>query len=193
MKHVYLIAVLAVGLLIGCSNQRHYSEQLTRAHECLQEGEVDRAERHLTRADEIAADHTTTVKPSVDATLLQAEIRLTQRRLTESQELASSVTVRVDVDYPTIARAEEILGKIALHEGRFTEAQQHFLTADRNYDDDLDRERISNLMKLTRGLAAYSDGDIEVARRYWQSIPDAELRYSVSENLSDVQLAGVSE
>ena len=89
------------------------------------------------------------------------------------------------------ARAEEVVGKAALRQGRFTEAQNHFVAAEKNYEAEDDRQRIADLIHLTRGLDSYSAGDVEVARKYWRSIQNAELRYSVDQVVQDARTASV--
>ncbi len=83
------------------------------------------------------------------------------------------------------AQALEVLGKAAVREGCFKEAQDFLVRAGREYKTRTDGERVSDLLKLARGLMAYSEGDVSVAREYWKDITGAALRRSIDEAVRD--------
>jgi len=186
MKRTFLPLLVVVGLLGGCQQyQKQYTQKLLRAHEALGEGTPERAERYLAEAEKIAAKHK--VQQTADARILQAETRLALGDLPGALTLAGEVLSEDGCPPDSQARAEEIVGKAAFRQGRFDAAQEHFVSAEHNYESEEDRQRIRDLVQLTRGLVAYGKGDIDVARKYWRTIQDADLRYSVDQNLQNVK------
>ena len=77
---------------------------------------------------------------------------------------------------PDSPRAAELLGKLTLGHGRFKCAAPMFESARIFYTLDDDRQRAADLLQLTNGLVAYSEGDVSEARRNWIRIQDPALR-----------------
>ena len=188
MKNALLTLLAVAGLLAGCQQNRgEYALRLQDAHEALCSGSPDRAEVCLTDAGKIAAERK--IEVTNDAKILQAEVHLANGDLPGALNSANEVLNDADAGEQDRARAEEVVGKAALRQGRFTEAQNHFVAAEKIYEAEDDRQRIADLIHLTRGLDSYSAGDVEVARKYWRSIQNAELRYSVDQVVQDARTA----
>ncbi len=186
MRNTLLIVLTMTGLLAGChQNQARYALRLREAHEALCSGSPERAESCLADAAKFAAEHKIT--PASDAKILLAEVRLAQGDVPGALSAAGEVLSNENTEPQDRARAEEIVGKAALRQGRFTEAQSHFVAAESSYEADADMERIVDLIHFTRGLSAYGTGDVEVARKYWRTIRDPDLRYSVDKALQDIK------
>ena len=165
MKYAVLLLVVAVGMLAGCQQgNEQYSMTLHEARTALCEGTPEKAERLLAEAERVAVKHN--IQQTVDAKLLRAESKLAQGDLAEALNLAREVQTEKNMPLESGARAEEIIGKAALRQGQFGKAQDSFIAAQRSYGSDGDKKRIIDLIQLSRGLAAYSQGDVDGARKY---------------------------
>lgn len=191
MRRTMLITTLAAMFAIGCQQDRSgYATNLQAAHEALQSGELSAAQERLRLAEEYAVENE--ISPTSDLLLMQAETQLALGHLGSAGEIAEDALASTEANAHDQARAQEVLGKIALRQGQFSEAQSRLSAAERGYESQEDRVRIADLIHLARGLASYGEGDIEVARRYWRDIQDPDLRHSMDQALADVS-ANASE
>ena len=175
--------VVAAGLLVGCGAQQKYDLELRHAHGALQADFPELAERHLDKADELAAENEAT--PDDRATLLRAEARLQDDDPIGARELAQAVAENNVPGTRRRAQAEEILAKADIRQGRFIEARGHLSEADRSYASEADKLRVSDLVHLLDGLEAYARGQTREARQHWRAIDDQDLRVSISANIED--------
>jgi len=173
-----IVMVAVAGLLVGCGNQQKYDLELHRAHGALQADFPELADRHLDKADALAAKDKS--QPDGRATLLRAEARLQRDDPIGARELAQAVA---DSNVPGTrrrAQAEEVIAKADIRQGRFIEARGHLSEADRSYTDEVDKHRIADLVHLVRGLEAYSRGQTRQAQEHWRAIDDPDLKVSLS-------------
>ena len=185
MKHTIFL-LIGFSWLAGCqATSYHYTQKLQQAHWALQSGRIEQAQKLLAEASSIASDKEIT--ETVEAPLLQAELLLAKGDLEEALATIKSVQSRPDVDSLDTARVEEILGKIALRQGNFKEAQEHLLIAEKSYPQQKDQLRVADLVILVRGLTAYGKGDLKVAQRYWQSISNVEMRHAIDQVVQDTK------
>ncbi len=175
-----IVMVAAAGLLVGCGSQQKYDLELRHAHGALQADFPELADRHLDKADALAADDKAT--PDGRATLLRAESRLQRGDPVGARELAQAVTENHVPGTRRRAQAEEIIAKADIRQGRFVEARGHLNEADRSYTSEADKHRIADLLHLVRGLEAYSRGQTREAKEHWRAIDDPELKVSISAN-----------
>ena len=175
MRYVSLfgVAVLAA-CLAGCSTSPavKYNEEVVKAHAALANGRTGEANEHVLRAKEAVKD---TKLDTRLADLLLAEARLREGKPEEAAKAAGVVLAKDERD----PRANEVLGKARLQGGEFDKAEECFQRAKAGYKDEADRQRVEDLITLARGFAAYSAGDLAVAKRYWQDMKSVELRHSV--------------
>jgi len=186
-KLVLILGLVSLCLPLGCGSAHvRYDAMLTRAENALREGDVERAERVLNESFSVAEECGANTGAGK---LLLAEAKLQKGDFSTSLVEVNSVLEAGNTDPATAARAKEIIGKIAIRQGEFAVAQTHLSGAERTYDSESDRRRVADLIALARGLTAYSKGDIAVARKYWHSIMDAELRFSIDQCVQDAASA----
>ena len=187
-----LMCVLMVGLLVGCqASSPQYATYMHQAHQALRDARPERAQQQLLKAKEVAAEEN--LGESADCRLLEAETRLAQGDLAGALSTARAIMAE-ETGYPQSApRAEEIIGKVMLRSGRFSQAQEHFVAAERQYEAEQDRRQAMDLTLLARGLVVYSDGDIDVANKYWRSIADPSLRHSLDRVRQSVNASEITQ
>ncbi len=183
MKNTALVSVLAlVAVLAGCQDRKQYAEHLMAAQEALVVDFPELAEHRLGEAEKLAA-RSKVVSPNPVAQLLLAEVRIQQGNLDGARRLVAQARLGSAPGTTARAQVEEITAKIAIRRGEFIVAQQHLIEAERNCTSDGDRARIADLILLTRGLHAYSDGDVRAAHGHWQSIRDSQMKLSVTSSI----------
>ena len=175
MRYLILMGtVVLAAALTGCKSApiAAYNQEIVLAHKALIDGEAEEARQRVLQAKQIAdgTDINTT-----SAQLLLAETKLKSGKPVE----AVGIVQEVLKDDPRNPRANEILGKACIQDGQFARAEEHLRKAKAEYPEAADRGRVDDLMSLARGLAAYGEGDLAVARKYWAGIRDANLRYAV--------------
>jgi hypothetical protein len=175
---IWLTGLLALGVLAGCGGQEKYALEVRGARDSLERNFPEKAEVHLARADKLAEKYD--LVPSTDATLLKAEARIQLRDLATAEALATGVAEQHVPGQRPRAQAEEILGKIAIRRGNFTGAMHHLAQADRSYESAGDKQRVADLVLLVQGLQAYGRGEMDQARRRWESISDPKLRVAIN-------------
>lgn len=181
MKYMTWMVLAVLAFASGCSTsaQLKYSEKLTTAHRALLDDQPALAVKQIGEAQQLAA------KSKLDNTggqVLLAEAHRVSGENIEAFNAAQEVLKSDAGNGP----ANEIVGKLLLKEGKFAEAEQRFQTARSGCEDSAAKQRLDDLINLSRGLRSYSDGDPQVARKYWSAISDAELRFSVDKALKDV-------
>ena len=172
--------VVLAGLLAGCGAQAKYNGELYNAHGALEADFPELADKHLDKADRIAADRK--LKPDGRATLLRAEARLQRDDPVGARELAQQVAENHVPGTRRRAQAEEILAKADIRQGLFAEAREHLVEADRSYTAEPDKHRVTDLLHLVDGLEAYARGQTAEAKTHWRAISDPELKLSISMN-----------
>lgn len=174
MRSTFLL--IGAALLTGCaSTPRHdptspvVMDPLVEAQQALASGNLRQAETLLGSAPaELGAGDTR----SQVRVLLLSELALQHGDDAEAVRIAEMVRT-VNPDDP---RAAELLGKVALGQGRFNDAAPLFESARIFYTLDDDSQRASDLLQLANGLAAYGEGRVSEARRNWSRIQDPALR-----------------
>jgi len=163
---------------------QRYELLLDTAYKALLGGSITRAESLISVADLIVASGA--VPPSPRSRLLLAEVRFAENDFSSAYELTQEVLSMDQCGFRTEAQAFEILAKTAVRQGHFSEAQEYLVKAGRAHEMQGDGEGVSgDLLKLVRGLMAYSEGDVSVACEYWKDITDAALRRSIDEAVRD--------
>jgi predicted Zn-dependent protease len=173
-------SVLALTLLTGgCASgpQTGADVELRLAAQSIEAGRPDHAEFWLERAR---------LKYRGEApeyvTLLSAEAKLRRGQTAEALAAADEVLA----EDPMHAVANEVAGKVLLRMERFADAEQRFLAAQTAFaPGSAESQRLEDYIRLARGLDAYAKADPAVARQHWESIADAQLRYSVDESLRE--------
>ena len=175
MRYLMLMGVVALAAaLTGCKSApiAAYNQEITLAHKALVDGEPEEARQRVLQAKEIA--------DGTDIDTTSAQLLLAETKLKSGKPVEAVGTVQeVLKDNPRNPRANEILGKACIQDGQFARAEEHLRKAKAEYPDDADRQRVEDLLSLARGLVAYGEGDLAVARKYWGSIRDANTRYAV--------------
>jgi len=177
MKKSIIILTLAASLMVGCSARKQYALKLRGAHEALVADFPELAEHRLKLAQQIADENKLPASPS--ATLLLAEAKIQSGNIEAAKTLAQGILGTSDPGSRERGQSEEVLGKIAINEGDFAAAGQHLANADQNYSSEADKARVADLGLVVSGFKAYAAGDIEAARRSWDEISDAQLKFSV--------------
>jgi ATP/maltotriose-dependent transcriptional regulator MalT len=181
---VMVLGLLVVSVLGGCSSNppkpteperspaEEFAAKVDRAYALLKAGYPEAAATMADDADAIVRGL------SVDRTacdLVKAEIALTQGNLDEAACIADAVRKGDAWNAP----ASEILGNVALRRGHLDQAAAIFREARQHARHEASRDRLADLVALVAGLEAYGRSDLEVARRYWSSIRDSDIRYAV--------------
>ena len=162
-------------MLAGCASTPKHDptpvvvNPLIEAQQALASGDLRQAESYLGSAPARLEDGDIRSRVRV---LLLAELALRRGEDANAARLAEMVR-SVNADDP---QAAELLGKVAISQGRFTDAAQMFESARALYTLDDDRQRASDLLWLTHGLAAYGEGNVSEARRNWGRIQSPALR-----------------
>lgn len=182
-SRTWMAMVALAGLLAGCGGQKAYNLELRNAHGALQAGFPELAETHLGKAGKIAADRK--LPPDGRAMLLLAEARLQNDEPDTARALAQQVAETHVPGTRRRAQAEEVIAKADIRQGRFGEAREHLIEADRSYTAEPDHRRVADLLHLVRGLEAYARGQTTEARQHWRAIDDAELKLSISMNTNE--------
>ena len=175
MRYLMLMGLVSLAAaLTGCKSApiAAYNQEITLAHKALTESEPEEARQRILQAKEIADG---TDIDTTSAQLLLAETKLKSGKPIE----AAGIVQEILKETPRHPRANEILGKACIQDGQFARAEEYLCKAKAAYAEAADRRRVEDLMSLARGLAAYGEGDLAVARKYWASIRSANLRYAV--------------
>ena len=183
MKRLFCIVplILALGLAAGCSRVRKQNQEAVistrpspeqQAAEALQLGQYDRVE-------EILAE----VKSTPTAKVLLAEAKFQQGDLAQALSNAQEALGTKDAKAQNRAQAHEIMAKVAIRQNLWNQALDYLEQARRQYRHDEDLQRVADLTMLTRGLLAYSEGNVRQASEYWGSIQNPQLKLSISQYL----------
>lgn len=179
MQKLFLIAACAgIALLGGCKAQSQYNLELDNAQVALEGRFPDLAARHLDKAGRIAAKRRMGRRDK--PVLLRAEVLVQKGDYDGARSLAETIAHRNVHGTHRRGQAEELLGKIAIRQGRFADARRHLANADRSYKADADKQRAADLDKLVLGLQAYGRGRTQLAQNHWRSISNVRMRTSIS-------------
>ncbi len=177
MKRTATIVALAMaGMLLGCQDQE-YAVEIREAREALVTGFPELADHHLDQAEALANE--ARVRSTVDGELLRAELKLQQGQFEAAARLAGKVATEAVPGSVNSARANEVLAKAAIRQGNLGSAEEHLLRAQQSYRASADQLRVKDLLNMTQGLSAYSEGDITLARKHWDQISSEQLRLDV--------------
>lgn len=185
LTHLSVFVLGLATLLTGCASAPRQSltpvvvDPIIEAQQALANGNLQQADTILGSAPTRLEDRDPQERTRV---LLLAELALRRDEGVEAMRLAELVR-SVDPDHP---QAAEILGKVDLIQGRFTDAAHMFESAGIFYTLDNDRQRASDLLRLANGLAAYSEGDVAQARASWNSVQSPALRAQFEHAYSSV-------
>ena len=186
------ISILAILVFAtGCRTatqivqQRTSHDVLRDARKALVAGQTVVADQRVEEARRLAKDEGSDVS---DVDLLAAEVQLRKNDAASAASKARSVLAR----NPDNPRANEVLGKALLQTGSFNDAESHLQAAKSGYSAPVDQRRIEDLISVVRGLAAHAKGDLPVARQYWASIKDSDLRHSLDQVARDIAHNGVA-
>jgi len=185
MKRILWVLLPVVVVAAGCASlaQKRYTKELLGAQRAIGAGQVGEAYSRLQAANKAAA------AGHLDATpiqLLVAELRLVQGNSAEARDIAETVLAQNQRN----PQANELVAKVLLKQGAFDEAEQHLVTAQLEYGTLGERQRVEDLLNLTRGLRAYSQGDTLAARKYWATIENTQLRDAVEGSTSGQSARG---
>lgn len=116
--------------------------------------------------------------------LLRGERHLAVERYEKAMEKGNFASAQLSAEdiitkWPDESFGFELSGKVALKANRFEEAEKYFLIALGKSDRPNDKERIEDLLLLTQGVIAYSEGNIKGTKGYWRQIKDRKLANQV--------------
>jgi len=179
---IMLIACCITALFSGCANNPariNYDNRMKAAFNQIQDGDSSEALENLQLASQIGQengyDPTELQRLSVEAHLVSGN----------NVEAYSQAKTLLDAD-PEDAYANELMGKVLMKEGDYSEAEAHFVKAQKGYQASDDTSRITDLIALSRYFRAYEDGNPKLAERYLHEIQDADLQHSVDKAQNNV-------
>ncbi len=182
MKRTAIIVALAMaGMLMGCQDQE-YDVQIRQAHEALVTGFPELADHHLEKAEALADD--SRVGSTVDGELLRAELKLQQGHFEAATQLAGQVAAKSSPGSINMARANEILGKVAIRQGKLDAATEYLTRAQKSFMSPADQYRLKDLLNIVNGLSAYSQGRTRLAQKHWDKITNEQLKIDLTTTTS---------
>ena len=173
--------LLTVVVAAGCATSRpaagpaHHGS-VTEVRAALAAGQTERALVELDKLQRFYAD-----RPPDSVTLMLAEARLRQGEASAALALARGTLEKGSPAAQTVA------GKALLKLGRYGEAEESFRAAQDGYGrGSAAYGQLEDFVSLSRGLEAYANADPDVAREYWDSIRDQQLRFAIDQAVRDL-------
>ena len=171
-----LVACGTPMLLSGCGGQdlvrQTYESKLSSAYSQLENGRFSSAMSPLEQASKIAEENgynqTEIKKLKAEACLGVGDLVCAYD---QAQELLNTE--------PSNPYALELLGKVCIREKRYSEAEEYLNKAKLEHKETADISRVTDLIAVTRGLSAYSEGNPKLAERYFRSIENVDLQFSI--------------
>ncbi len=167
--------LVVLSVITGCGThtaRTRYENSIEMAYSQMQTGDFWEA---ATRLEDIKKAVEEKGYDQVQLKCLLAENYINLGEITKAYDLTSELLQ----DNERNPYACELMGKIFLRKGRFTDAERHFTTARREYQNEEDVLRAKDMLALSKGLAAYEGGNLYSANQYWVEIQDPSLKYSL--------------
>jgi tetratricopeptide (TPR) repeat protein len=180
----FSLVVLSTLAVAGCQTTKpvSYFGKLEHARQAIVAGRTTVAAQRIENARVLEEQQS---GQTFEADLLLIELMLHENNATDAVSKAQEV-IESKLDNP---RANEVLGKALLQAGRLSDAESVFAAASEAYDEPGDQGRVDDLLALTRGLSAFANGDPQVARQYWATIRNDELRFTLDKTVRSEAVA----
>ena len=181
-----LLACSAVMVFAGCSGNAarvDYNKKLKTAFSQLEKGDPERAAENLEQARQIAQENGYD-QTEVDRLNVEANMGIGN-----NVDAYAQAKALLDAN-PEDPFANELMGKILLKEGQYSQAEKHFITAQEAYESKIDLARAADLLAMSRYFAAYEHGNPRLAESYLHEIKDADLQHALDKARKDVVAKG---
>jgi len=190
MSKTHTMALLiGCGVIIvsaGCASDTariNYDNRIKTAFGQLQKGESSQALDSLQMAREVGQENG---YDQAELNRLSVEVNLGSGNLAEAHRQANELLTADPKD----AYANELMGKVFLKDGQYSEAQKYFVKAQEIYESEVDISRASDLVALSRYFNAYEGGNPRLAERYLREIQNPDLQHVVDKAQKDIMAKG---
>jgi tetratricopeptide (TPR) repeat protein len=184
-----MVQLVACGIIIvsaGCATDMarvDYNNRVQTAFGQLQQGEPLPALDNLQAARKIGQEN------DYDQTEIKHLLVETHLSLGNNTEAHNQAKTLLDTD-PQDAYANELMGKVLLKDGQYSEAEKCFVRAEKVYQAEVDISRARDLVALSRYFSAYEQGNPRLAERYLREIQNPDLQHAVEEAEEDMLVKG---
>ena len=184
-KEKLITLLLTASLLMasgGCATDMarvDYDNKINTAFAQLQDGRPSQALKNLELAGKIGEEN------GYDKTELKQLFVEANLGLGNNVEAYAQAKELLDSN-PQDAYANELMGKVLLKEGQYSEAEKYFTTAQAGYEAPMDSARVSDLITLARYFAAYEEANPRLADGYLREIQNADLQLAVDKAQKDI-------
>lgn len=168
-------------LISGCGDvaRTDFNNKLNSAYSQLQNNRPSSAMSHIEQAGKIAEENTF---DQTEVKKLKAEACLGVGDLICAYDQAKELLDK-DAENPF---GLELLGKVCIKDNRFSEAEEHLVKAQKAFESPFDIARVTDLIAVARGLSAYSKGNPKLADRWFRSIENTDLQFSIDKAQKNV-------
>lgn len=184
------LLIVASGILAvtaGCATQTtdfriDYDNSLGTALTQLQDGRPADALMSLDSARAIAEEN------SYDKTTIERLVVEANLGLGNTLEAFDQAKTLLNAD-PKDPYANELTGKCLFASAEFTQAEGHFITAQKAYQAPADATRAQDFVAVTRYFLAYADGNLRLAEGYLREVQSPDLLHSIDKARKEVELS----
>lgn len=190
MSKTHTMALLiGCGIVIasaGCASDTariNYDNGIKTAFGQLQKGEPSQALDSLQVAREVGQENG---YDQAELNRLSVEANLVSGNIAEAHRQANGL-LEDDVED---AYANELMGKVFLKDGQYSEAEKYFVKAQETHESEVDISRARDLVALSRYFSAYEEGNPRLAERYLREIQNPDLQQLVDTAQKDMMAKG---
>jgi len=187
MRRLLSIICVAVLFCSGCAGissktRAAYKSHLWRGQHYIASNKYEKSVKEFTEALKLGEQINRTKLP----TIMLGETYVGGNEIGKASKIANKATK----NWPKDSSAWELAGKVDLKKNNLNEAELSLGKALKLARRQKDRERISSLISLTKGLQAYSQANIQTTKKRFSEIKDIKLAKDVRSK--SVKILGVN-